>query len=474
MTLANRPRLVAFLGSCLLYLVPLAGPPSITILAFNLYHHSRLDIAWGLSDLSCALFLQWLLYFLIRWHLHNKSVLSTLGIVVAVPLLFLGAFAAFQRLIPQLFLIEMESASESGSFKQICSNAGYWIESPRTPVANTPESNGFILLAREQSPRYAILRAAGCVLQPLPASVPSSGDAIEFLSPSGAMLFTRPSTYTYWAPQLGTPVDLGEPEQRRNRWILSNDGRFAAWLDTTNASPQLHLKPLPSSSATTTKLNIPAGKWALIEVDAAQGLAWLARDEHELWTVTLSGAPTGRPLTLPDVGLASTTFRRAGSGYVIWDAYREYAAPRILWSHNGAPGRIDIPKGRRIASVSLNPTGTRIAVSTTNAHNFGDVRDSIFVVDLKSGREIYRRFFARARTEAWFVANNVLATAEQFAGKSIVRLLSIEELRSPAPARPSSPSDPSEPVASPSGSGQPTASAALRIDYRRCHACPAL
>jgi hypothetical protein len=474
MSPAERLRLVALLGSCLLYLVPLAGPAGYTIVVFDLFRKFSLDLTWAASGLLCLLFLQWLLYFVIRWQLHHHSPVSRFALAGTVPTFLAIALGVFQYLLPPQFLTESETAPEAGLFKQLCVHKGYWIETPRTPPASSPSANGAFLVATAAGRRLAFLRASGCALQPLPESLPPKGQTPAFLTTSGAILFSAAESVSYWAPQLPAPVSIETAGSAApDSTLLSNDGRFAGWLSPSDPAPTLILKPLPNSAPAATALQLPRGSWRLLELDTAEGLAWLVRGEHQLWAVSLNGQPAGKPIDLPNIGQASS-FRRTPSGYVVWDAALDYGRPRILWLHNGAPGRIEIPKGRRITSVSINPGGTRIAVSTSPAHSFGDRRDSIFVVDLKSSREIYRRFYAHGRTSAWFLANNLLATSEYFGNAPRVRLLSIQESPPPSPARPSSPSHPSEPAESPSPSRQPAASAALPIDYRHCHVCLAL
>jgi hypothetical protein len=52
-------------------------------------------------------------------------------------------------------------------------------------------------------------------------------------------------------------------------------------------------------------------------------------------------------------------------------------------------------RGRSINSVALSPGGNLIAISVGTALNIGNIEDSIYVLRVSDGKEIFRRFLPR-------------------------------------------------------------------------------
>jgi hypothetical protein len=77
-----------------------------------------------------------------------------------------------------------------------------------------------------------------------------------------------------------------------------------------------------------------------------------------------------------------------------------------------ALAKVEIPKGRSITAVSVDPDGRYIALGVSRNLSIGDVRDAVFVLRVADGTEIYRRFLpAYTRSQVAFLGPDYLAVS---------------------------------------------------------------
>jgi hypothetical protein len=119
-------------------------------------------------------------------------------------------------------------------------------------------------------------------------------------------------------------------------------------------------------------------------------------------------------------------FRLVGDGWVAWDSYRENERYRVAWSLPQGTGQIEIPRGRGINDVSVQPAGGLIAVGLSGNLRIGTVKDSVFVLRTDTGKEVYRRFLpTNSRPHLAFLGRKYLAISRYEDGRSWIEVLAV-------------------------------------------------
>lgn len=348
------------------YAIPIVGPHMVFFAGGLPPIHGKRDPLWAAADVASLLILQAALYVILRKRLW-------LGLIAA-PFAVFAANAWFGALLPVYFLIERDTKPIIGNQTPVCSVNDHWIEPVRAGASLALERAGVAWIAREQTPRFGLLDA-NCNVKPIEGPKNYPKELIDSIRPDGAML-TRADT-------AGPPYKL-----------LAGDEKV--WLEKTTAhideeSFELQV-PMPAS-------------WSLLSYESGEFL--LARNEREVWTAR-KGEPA-RLFAKLDFGLATMSFRRVADGYVYWEGYSDDPRYKLAWKLAKGAGRIEVPKGRNITSVSVNPQGSLIAVSVSSALNIGGRLDAVFVIDAATGREVWRRKADVWRAEVAFVSETRLA-----------------------------------------------------------------
>ena len=356
----------AALLSFLVYLIPIIGPHAMFIAGGLPLIHATRDTRWAAADIVSLLVLQAALYFLLRKRLWYG--------LIAVPVFIYAANVWFGALLPAYFLIERDAKPIIGNQTAVCSVNDYWIEPVRSGASLQLERAGVAWVSREQAPRFGLLDAS-CNIKPIEGPKNFPKEVIGAVRPDGHVLIR--------------PGNAGPPYK-----LLAGDSEI--WLEKTTA----HV----DDEAFDLQLPMPAA-WTLLSYEAGEFL--LARNEREVWTARKN--EPARLFAKLDFGLATMSFRRAGDGYVYWEGYTEEPRAKLAWKLADGSGRIEIPKGRSINSVSVNPQGSLIAVSVSSALNIGGRLDAVFVIDAATGQEFWRRTADVWRAEIAFVSNTRLA-----------------------------------------------------------------
>ena len=277
----------------------------------------------------------------------------------------------------------------------------------------------------------------GCQLRDVEFEAGEAGGGLQWLSSSGAALFTRwnreTDEQTFWH----LPTDGGarrlEPPADLKHWspVLSSDGNALAWTvrkrkPDGSLQSMVVLREVTGGGERQIRLPKLAGSPEVVAFDTGFSRLTVSTSAGEVLAVNLDGELVWGPHRLGDVRHVFHNFRRHGDGWVAWDAYRERGRYRVEWSLQPGEGVYAIPKGRSITSVAVDPWGRYIGVSVIPAYNIGNVSDAVFVFRADDGQEVYRRYLSPySRSEVAFVGAHFFAFSLFEEGVSVVEVLRV-------------------------------------------------
>ncbi len=236
----------------------------------------------------------------------------------------------------------------------------------------------------------------------------------------------------FLAPGASEPVTLAPPPGDENWFpVISANGQALAWIETERGENRritayrLAVRRLEDGRETRIELalDIRSGP-TLLDFDS-QGFL-VARRGREIVRIGADGRVRGQPVRPPDFDYLGQNIRLFDGGWVAWDGYREGRRYRVAWSAPGGGGQVEIPKGRSITAVSVDPDGRYIALSVSRNLSIGDVRDAVFVLRIADGTEVYRRFLpGYTRSQVAFLGPGYLAVSLTEEGRARIDVLRV-------------------------------------------------
>ena len=419
--MSSRKRLAAIAASFAIYLLPLVGPHAIWLLGEHLYMgvggRGHRPAAWLTVEIATALGAQVLLALVLAWVFARRAALRAIVLVVIVPVLFMVLERAYMIAIPSYFLIEPDVAVERADWPEECFLPGFSLATVRTSPDLPLERAARAWVTSDEGRSLAVLESCDRRLA-LDLGGVSSQATAPFVLADGSALFDvwepRSSRSTWWLlprasakaaplvlpPNEGPHVGPGEFV----RFVLSNDGASIAWQqrvpgETTPPLPEeIVVLSLHGDVRRVVRLEAP-GRASVELLGVDTGSETLSLFEHDyrsrasgIVELGFDGRRRAPPLVADGVAAQSTTFLRVGDGWVAWDAYRDEGRYRIAWSLAGGNGSTEVPRGRSVTSLDVDPTGAYIALSTTTTLNIGQIRDSVSVIRVSDGAEMFRRY----------------------------------------------------------------------------------
>ncbi len=436
----KRALLWAIIGSFAIYLIPIVGPHSIIFSGSMLLEeltggHDR-EVLWRVLDVGLALVLQALfaalLYLLIRW----RRWWGWLLLVPALPVLFFAQLFGYLLLIPALFLVESDPALETGDWPRICELEDQWLDGTGAAADLAMERAGEVWVMAAEARRYSILRMPDCRLQPVASPAMEAGDGIGQVLPGGGALYrtydkaTRKTELYVLPAGTANPIHPSPPADLPY-WnpIATGEGTELAWLENVqsgnNVDAVVRIRPAGGEAERT--VSLPKGRqFQLLAFDDRSGDFLLSYYPNGMIGVGPDGTVRWGPFTADGLVSIGANLRRVGDGWIAWDSYRDEGRYRIVWSLPSGSGSREIPKGRSITSLSVNPDGKLIAVSTSPSVSLGNIADAVFVLEAADGSEIYRRTLPTySRSNVQFIGNDYLAMYEFEGEKSRVVVLQV-------------------------------------------------
>ena len=427
MTLNRKVIWKALIASFSVYLLPLATVHIVLVWGWAIgaeIFTSESDRAprWLAADLGLAVALQAGAFVLFAWIFSGRG-WRWLALVAAVPAFEIALTWAYFFAIPGVFLIEAETAPETGDWPVACRIEDTTLLQVRGPA--TPD------LARAQEawigPRatpgtWKLLTGPDCQIEETAHSRPSEGGRLVAVAAGGAALFTAwegdPPVTRYWHldPASGVATELTPPEEARY-WVLtlSRDGRAVGWIESErsgqNWERRLKTREVASGRERAVLLQgLDLGKPEILALDGFEGGVIVFLYPGQVLAFDAEGKPSGGPIDTGEIKDVGQYFVRLDGGWVAWEIYREEGRVRIVWDLPSGSGRREVPKGGGITDLAVSPDGALIAVSTSTNLNIGGVRDSLFVLRTRDGAEVYRHYFRQyTRTRMAFLGPRHLA-----------------------------------------------------------------
>lgn len=419
--------LIAFVLSCLLYLLPIMHIHGGTLLGAYLWAMfveggNEFHIYWKILATGLSVVLQ-LVWFVAFYWILGGSWLRWLMLTGLVPASAVAVVVAYVLAIPMLFLIERDDLPEVGDWPVVCS----------VPDASTADFPTGVTLALERAGEvwihsgdtgYAVLSGTDCRLTQRKLFFPGIDGGIGYVAPRGAALFRMDGDgdgeFEYWflAPEHGSPQRLDTPDTA-GYWmpVVDSAASALAWLETRRDDDGKILghvitaRTLPDGPQRRIALHMDrTASPRLLDFDLAAGRFIVLRNYREFYVVGPDGWAAEAPVRPTGFEHVGTNFRLLDGGWVAWDGYRDNARYRVGWSLAGGDGLYEIPKGRSISAVSVAPDGRFIAVSVSAALSIGSVRDSVRVIRVADGAEVWRRYMPRyTRSQVAFLGAGRLA-----------------------------------------------------------------
>ncbi len=437
-----RPGVAALAASFAAYLVPLVGPHAIWLVGEMLWretvsHRAERPAAWVLTDWGAALAAQLVFGAICYWAFRKRSA-ARLALVLAAGVALVASLnALYLVVIPTRFLIEASTEPEKTPWPQDCVAPLATLPTNLTATARNALGEAGMALAQMDSGGYALLRAAGCSLTPIP--LPANGNvAPAAVDVAGRVLASEwlnaEARQRYWYyPPGGEGVLLDWVAKDKNYDsppLLSADGKSVAWIRRIAGTgppleQELRVETLDRSSARAVPLSgLGRGSYVLLAVDSAPGSALLARNLDEFLIAGFDGTIRWGPFQPTGVQPQPQTFVRFANGWAAWDAYREDEAYRVAWSFPRGSGTHTIPKGRGVNSGAVSPGGEYVAYSVTGIYSIGSVQDFVAVLRTSDGAEVFRKYLPRyMRTGVVFLGHDRFAYSDRESDHGVIRVV---------------------------------------------------
>jgi hypothetical protein len=444
------PLLKAFVASFAVYLMPVIGPHALWLLGTLLC--ARLTrtgpdriVGWIAMEWGLAVALQGVAGAMWYWFFARPKWWRILPLAVCAPAFFLLIELAYLVAIPSRYLIERDTARETGQWPTVCTVADMTLAQVRSSPDLALERAGQAWLIGTSMNAFVVLEMPGCQTMSVGLQDAGPSSTPPFVLPGSRCLFATWDNQigqNHWWIHDGSTRPLPRPpaDPIRSVPILTADGDWVAWLENL---PGVMVTPLPQRVVVRSLrddrerfVNLPPpGPSELVLLGLDMDTGELTFYEHEYRTrqnsltfFDLDGHRKGPPLVADGIESQATTFLRVGQGWVAWDAYREGAPYRLAWSLPAGHGTHQVLNGSSITAVAVNPGGTLIAISTTTSLNIGHIKDAVVVLRASDGVEVWRRYLpSYARSAVTFLGDKLFAYTDWDGAHAATRVLQVTE-----------------------------------------------
>lgn len=345
--------------------------------------------------------------------------------------------------LPTVFLAPPAMAVDRGEWKIACEVPDMELAGLRRGVRITADT----ALASEAQAwlrhgmRYAVLTMPGCKTRDVLMPDTAAPIDVNFVSAGGYLLrsWDNKTQLTSWWVGNDSLRPMPRPPSGAASVapVLSADGNWVAWLERVPGERRRRVVIRSLNDDREQVVAIPdLSLSSLLDLDMRREELTLYQYDYlhsrpprsSLVVLSLDGARRGEPLVAEGVEPQASTFLRAGSGWVAWDATREGAFEpyRISWSVSGGRGSQSTTAGRSITAVAVNPAGTYIAVSETNSTRIHIFRDAVYILRTSDAQKVWSRSLPMfARSSLAFLGDGLFAYTEVAGTRPTVRVLEV-------------------------------------------------
>ena len=428
------------------YFVPLVGRHGIIPWGVALWQEvvewrGPREPLWRLTDVGFAFAAQLGMFALLLIILWRPGLIRRLAAILAFVPATMAINWVYQIEIPKYFLIEPETARETGRWPVQCERADVSLVQLRSGIGVAHERFGEAWVMTVDATRMAPIGLPNCDFAAEPIMLGPDGSAIDSVGPGGAVLYRTyrrgdGSFEHHFRRPGGAPPLRVEPPSDVPNWapLISEDGQAIAWLDRRRGvdARRMHVllvRRFDGQADREIDIDQPANaQLRLLSYDAVSRVAVLSRYPDEVLSIDDAGKVIWGPTSVGGIALLGIGFRRIAGGWVAWDTYREEGRYRVRWSLQAGAGMHEVPKGRSIHAVAVDPKGRFIAISVGGHLTIGEVKDSVYVLKASDGSEIFRRFLPPySRSHLAFLGADALAMSVIENGRSVVRVLHAPE-----------------------------------------------
>jgi len=384
------------------------------------------EALWRVADIGVALLLHLAAFLLFYLFFRKPGLLRGTLLFLSFAVFFWCAEVALLYSIPSLFLIETETAQETGAWPEECSAKDASMVSIRMPLRTASEPISEILVQNSQG-KYGVLGIPGCEMKSLalPEQKLQPGGRVDFMIgvtdilPGVGVLFQKHETKTgldtWWSLKDGEAVAV--PMQAANVYpVLANDGDRIGWIERilNTGPPVLERVVIRRITSMEPEVQIDlsslgAATYVLMNIDVAGREILLSRNDG----FAVVGFDGGLRTSIPKpegIRPQPQTYLKLANGWIAWDAYQDRDPYRIAWSLPAGSGIHRVLKGRLINSVAVSPSGNLIAVSVTTGLNIGKIQDEVYILRTRDGQDVFRRYLPTySRTPVIFPSDDLFA-----------------------------------------------------------------
>ena len=438
-----RRNITALLLSFFVYLVPILHVHGGTLLGILLWvelvdGRGDREQLWLAVDVGLALALQVSWFVAFRWILRGSR-LRWLLLAGMLPVTTVAVIWAYLVFIPAQFLIEADDAPETGDWPVACAVAGASTTGLPAGVTLALEHAGEVWIQFGDG-GYGVLSMPDCSVHRRELFFPGVRGSVGFVAPGGTAYFRMDSDgdgqFEHWYLEAGhtAPLRLEAPEGLDN-WtpVVDAAANAMAWLEPDRDNDgrltgySIAVRVLPNGPDSRVPLEMEhRSSPVLLDFDHTAGRFSVLRTYRAFHTIGRDGRDIESPIRPAVFQHVGTNFRLLAGGWIAWDGYRENARYRVAWSLPAGDGLYEIPKGRSVIAVSADPAGRYVAVSVSGNLSIGSVRDSVRVIRVSDGTEVWRRYLPRySRSQVAFLGSGYLAMTRLADGTARVDVLEV-------------------------------------------------
>ena len=377
----------------------------------------------------------------VAWVFVRPGWVCILVVAVCAPVFVAAANWTYLSAFPSRLQTERATTRDSEDWKTVCTVPDMELAEVRSPPDTSLARAGQAWL--QANGEYVVLTMPGCHTRLIRKPDATTQLDLGFVSPAGVYLmrnWDNKTSQTHWWVGNGSlrPLSrLPEGSMMFGMPVLSNDGHWVAWMELIPGT-KLHRAVVQSLDDERAHLvDIPDQRilqWTLLAADMQRkALTFYEYDyttrRSSLTMLGLGSERQGDSTVIQGVDAQFTTLLRVGSGWVAWDAARELGERyRVAWSLAYGRGAHKAFWGRSITAVKVDPDGAYVAISETTALRDYNVKDAVYVLRTRDGKEVWHRNLPTyTRSSLAFLGEKFLAYTDSDGAHYTVSVLQIPD-----------------------------------------------